>query len=238
MVTLGICTHARSAGSERSRSAYGIARAVFVAVVVLAAALGVTLMLANPAPVGADPGPLSFNILLGRPTDESITANIIPDHDGESYIEYGTTLGGPYTSQTDTFACVTDDPVEVVIDGLTADTKYYYRLQFEASGSSEWAAGDEYSFRTQRAPGDTYTFTIISDSHLGQYGGGTADQQALYEQTLLNAQDADPDGIADTRSCVREHLLHGHHDAQAPGHVHGSCHDPFDLPAPDIPAKA
>ena len=134
-----------------------------------------------------------FNILLGRPTDQSITANIIPNQSGEAYIEYGTTPGSYSAGRIDNFACVADDPVEVVINGLSPDTQYYYRIQFKTNGSSTWIAGAEHSFITQRPAGDAFTFTIISDSHLGQYGGQTADEKALYEQTLENVKADNPD---------------------------------------------
>ena len=136
--------------------------------------------------------PPSFNIVLGRPTDNTITANIISDQEGSAYIEYGTE-SGTYTGQTSAFPCLMNEPVEVLISGLSASTKYYYRLEFQPTGSSEWVPGEEYSFRTRRMSGETFTFTIISDSHLGQYGGQTADEYALYERTLLNVDQDDPD---------------------------------------------
>ena len=58
--------------------------------------------------------PVAFNILLGRPTNESVTANIIPDHNAEFYIEYGKTSGS-YSDQTSTFSATTDVPIEIVI---------------------------------------------------------------------------------------------------------------------------
>jgi hypothetical protein len=133
-----------------------------------------------------------FNILLGRPTDDSITVNVIPDQSGEISFEYGTT-SGVYGLQTDATPCTVDEPVEVVIDGLVSNTRYYYRLRFRAASGDPWTAGGEHSFHTQRALGNTFTFTIISDSHFGQYGGQTSDEKALYEQTLLNVGADQPD---------------------------------------------
>ena len=135
----------------------------------------------------------AFNTILGRPTDHSITANIIPDQNGEAYLEYGTGPGLYLTSQTSHFTCVNGEPVEVVMNGLLGDTKYYYRVQFKEASSSDWAAGAEHSFRTQRAPGDGFDFTIVADSHLGQYGGQTDFQKSMYQQTLLNCKAEDPD---------------------------------------------
>jgi hypothetical protein len=136
--------------------------------------------------------PVSFNILLGRPTDESVTANIIPDQDVDFYVEYGTSSGS-YTGQTDTFSAIADEPIEIVIGGLAANTEYFYRIVYRQTGTTEWNQGAEYSFDTQKATGSTFTFTIVADSHLGQYGGQTADELALYEQTILNVEADQPD---------------------------------------------
>jgi phosphodiesterase/alkaline phosphatase D-like protein len=133
-----------------------------------------------------------FSVLLGRPEDDSILVNIIPDEDGDISIEYGIASGN-YSDQTTPVAATADEPVEIVIDSLSANTEYFYRIRFMASGTSTWVNGSEASFNTQKAPGEAFTFTIISDSHLGQYGGQTADEQALYSQTLLNVGADHPD---------------------------------------------
>jgi hypothetical protein len=136
--------------------------------------------------------PVEFNILLGRPTDQSVTANIITDQNAEFYLQYGISSGS-YTSQTTTHNATADEPIEFVIDGLPANSEVFYRIVYRQEGTTEWNQGAEHSFRTQRAPGSTFTFTIISDSHLGQYGGQTADELALYERTLLNVDADNPD---------------------------------------------
>ncbi len=169
-------------------------------------------------PVGELPEPPAFNIILGRPTDQSVTANIIPPENGTAYIEYGPASGDFSAGRTDSFACVKDVPVEPVIDGLWGDTQYFYRLQFQAAGSDTWVAAREHSFRTQRLPGDTFTFTIVADSHLGQYGGNTADQMALYQLTLDNAKAENPDfhiDLGDTFAMDPSPLGTGMTDAEA-----------------------
>ena len=141
--------------------------------------------------------PVSFNIMLGRPTNVSVTTNIIPDQDVEFYIEYGN-APDTYTSQTVTYNVTANQPVEFVIGGLSANTRYYYQIVYRRAGTTDWNEGTEHSFITQRAPGSTFTFTVTSDSHLGQYGGQTADEKDLYEQTLLNAAADHPDFHIDT----------------------------------------
>ena len=118
----------------------------------------------NPSGGGVPVAP-DFSILLGRPTNASITANIIPNHSGDCYVEYGTSPSSYGAGQTGHFACVNGVPVEVVVEGLSAHTQYYYRLQFKASSSTGWAAGAEHSFWTQRAQGNSFAFTVTADSH-------------------------------------------------------------------------
>jgi hypothetical protein len=169
-------------------------------------------------PIGEQPDPPSFNILLGRPTDQSVTANIIPEENGDAYIEYGLISGDYSEGRTDGFSCVAGKPVEVVVGGLYPDMRYFYRLQFTPLGSDEPLAGAEHSFQTQRSPNESFTFTIVSDSHLGQYGGQTTDQKALYQQTLLNAAAADPDfhiDLGDTSAMDPSPLGTGMTEAEA-----------------------
>jgi phosphodiesterase/alkaline phosphatase D-like protein len=161
--------------------------------------------------------PVSFNILLGRPTDKSVTANIIPDQDVEFYIEYGPSSGS-YSGQTDTFSATADEPIEIVIGGLSANTEYFYRVVYRQTGTTGWNEGAEYSFDTQKASGSTFTFTIIADSHLGQYGGQTADELALYEQTVLNVGADQPDfhiDLGDTFAMDPQPLGTGMTEAEA-----------------------
>ena len=131
-----------------------------------------------------------YSILLGRPTDHAITLNAIFEGDGEISYEYGT-APGVYGTPTDAVDCTAGAPVETLIAGLALNTKYYYRPRFRATSSDPWAAGSEYSFQTQRAKGETFAFTIISDSHLGQTF--SSNEPARYEQTTMNVAADHPD---------------------------------------------
>jgi uncharacterized repeat protein (TIGR02543 family) len=142
----------------------------------------------------ADAMPITFTgeEMLGRPTDNSITINVVPDENVDIYYQCGTSSGN-YLIETPVLSATAGEPHEVLIGGLAPNTLYYYRMQYQQSGASTWIARDEHTFHTQRALGSDYTFTIISDSHLGQYGGQTANEFALYEQTILNVADDEPD---------------------------------------------
>ena len=107
--------------------------------------------------------------LLARPTDTSITINVIPDENVNIYYEYGTSSGGPY-SATATGSATAGEPYNVVISGLSPDTQYYYHMQYQRPGKRIWVTRTEHSFHTQRAPGETFTFVVTSDTHSGLSG--------------------------------------------------------------------
>jgi PhoD-like phosphatase len=106
--------------------------------------------------------------LLGKPTNNSITINIVPDSTIEYYYEYGTTKGGPYPYQTSPVTATGGEPHEVVITGLDPNTRYYYRMIYDGDGDVDdgnYIERDEHTFHTQRAKGEDFTFTVTSDSH-------------------------------------------------------------------------
>jgi uncharacterized repeat protein (TIGR02543 family) len=130
--------------------------------------------------------------LLGRPTNHSVTVNVVANAAMQAYFEYGTT-SGVYTGMTGVASASANEPIETVMDGLAANTLYYYRMVYSTDGGSTWINRTEHSFHTQRPRGSTFTFTITSDSHFGQYGGQTADEKDLYALTLQNAAQDHPD---------------------------------------------
>ena len=130
---------------------------------------------------------LAAEILLGRPTDHSITFNVLPDQNGQMSVEYGT-ASGVYSTTTANFTATSGTPVEFVVSGLSTDTEYFYRLRTRTNASSPWTAGDEYDFHTARAKGDEFAFTVMADSHLNSLGN--ADR---YWQATWNVWVDDPD---------------------------------------------
>ena len=124
------------------------------------------------------------NIVLGRPTDDSIAANVLsPDQTLDVYFEIGT-QPGVYTTQTDTMSLVADIPLETVFDSLQADTQYYYRMDYALPGGTGFLNTEEYTFHTQRAPGSTFTFGIQGDSHPER---GSQFDSEMYTRTLDQA---------------------------------------------------
>jgi hypothetical protein len=126
--------------------------------------------------------------LLGRPTNSSVAINIVPGSAIDAYFEYGT-QSGQYTSQTATVSTPANEPLQVVIGDLQANTRYFYRMVYRQTGTSSWTTRDEHSFYTQRSPGSTFTFTVISDSHVNIILGNAN----LYTRTLQNVGADKPD---------------------------------------------
>ncbi|MEN6641053.1 MAG: metallophosphoesterase family protein [Armatimonadia bacterium] len=138
-----------------------------------------------------------FDIILGRPTDHSGTASVLSYADGEAYVEWGTGQGS-YSGRTQVVRLVAGEPREIVLQPLSPDTQYFYRLRYR-NGTGEFAASDEYRFHTQRKAGDPFTFTIQADSHLDE-----RTDTNLYTTTLRNALADSPDfsvDLGDTFMC-------------------------------------
>ncbi|MBX7220460.1 MAG: metallophosphoesterase family protein [Blastocatellia bacterium] len=130
--------------------------------------------------------------LLGRPTDNSITINMIAGSPVEAYFEYGL-KSGEYDLQTPTLTYQTGDRIEVVMDRLQANTKYFYRMQYRKPGGGTFTPRPEFSFQTQRAAGSTFTFTVQSDSHIYDKKGN----HTLYEIAMKNQLADAPDFMLD-----------------------------------------
>lgn len=150
--------HVRKDGSHRRR-------------VATAARLSMALLLALSLLVGAaTPMQAATTItftaeeLLGKPTDTSITINIVPASTIEYHYQYGT-VPGVYTGQTENAIATGGQPHEIVISGLSPNTRYYYRMRYHVPGEQDWVQRPERSFWTQRAKGTTFQFTVTSDIH-------------------------------------------------------------------------
>ena len=127
-----------------------------------------------------------LDVVLGRPTNHSVTASVLAYSDCEGVIEFKADTGGA-SSKTPLFNLKAGQPVEVPITGLQADTRYVYRLSTRTVGGS-WTAGALNAFQTQRAPGKSFVFTMQADPHL-DYNT----EPALYLRCLANALGDRPD---------------------------------------------
>ena len=128
------------------------------------------------------------SIILGRPTNNSITASILFDQNVNYYLEYGTS-SGVYNLSSAIYTNVLNVPDEIDLTNLQANTKYYYRMQYKTVGSSSYTPTTEYTFQTQRQPGSNFVFTVEADEHLYDHKGDAT----MYQITLANEAADHPD---------------------------------------------
>ena len=183
------------------------------------------------------------DVVLGRPTRDSVMVSVLCYQDTEGAIAYGTQRGN-YPQQTPTRQFKQGEPAEVILGSLRPDTQYFYQLRLHGTN------GAEGTFHTQRPPGSTFTFTITADSHLDDRVSA-----GLYQRTLASALADAPDfhiDLGDTfmsekhesrESAARQYLAQrfyfgqisrsaplflvlGNHDGESP---HGGGRDPAGL---------
>jgi len=105
------------------------------------------------------------SIILGRPSDVAITASVLFDQKVEFYLEYGTNKG-IYPLRTNTISNIANQPNKVELTALLPNTKYFYRLRHRLLSASSFVFSPEYTFQTQRAPGNSFKFVVEADEHL------------------------------------------------------------------------
>ena len=129
--------------------------------------------------------------MLGRPTDSSVTINAGALKKVEAYYEYGTATG-KYTSKSPVVTLQPNEPMNVQLDKLKADTQYFYRMRYREVGAAEFIARTEHTFHTARPPGSTFTFVAQFDPHLDENTSEDA-----YKLTLKNMLADKPDFLID-----------------------------------------
>ena len=143
---------------------------------------------------------MEFNgsIILGRPTDTSITLNILSEKQLEVYFEYNI-QGELSVIRTDKLVINNNIPCELVLENLKPDTQYTYYMHYRPSVSDTFIKSDEYSFHTQRAKWRTFSFAIQADSHIrwARLGGPERFNDTLVEKSLRNILKDDLDFLID-----------------------------------------
>ena len=118
------------------------------------------------------------DVLLGRPTNNSVTVTVVAYRELEGVIEYGS-AGGSALERTKPFPLKPREPVSVELKGLHG-REQKYRLAFREPGGA-WCAGEMRRFRLQAPSGVSFRFAIQADSHL-DYNT----DPALYTRCLQN----------------------------------------------------
>jgi DNA-binding beta-propeller fold protein YncE len=108
--------------------------------------------------------PLTFNGLLGQPTDRSVAINVVAESSFSAFVEYGT-AEGVYTQFTETSTVEAGVAQVISILNLQPDTRYFYRIRVKPEGVDFYKALSMGSFHTQRNPSSTFTFDVHAWIH-------------------------------------------------------------------------
>lgn len=139
----------------------------------------------EPPPVNDVPEHL-FNIILGRPTDRSVTVRVLFHKDATAYLTYGVEPG-KLNSKTSASKFASKGAFDFTLNALQPNTRYYYRLIYRMESGAEQSS-EEYTFHTQRDSNSSFVFTVTADSHLDENTSGD-----VYLRTLANALHDSPD---------------------------------------------
>ena len=130
---------------------------------------------------------VSYDLMLGRPTDTSIAVSVLANQNLQVYFQYGT-QSGYYTGQTAISPITNGVPTALTIDRFKAINGITTNVLFNTTPGLSFNRDAEHTFVTQRARGSTFTFDIDADPHYEDYGigdgGGTVD--AVWKQTYTN----------------------------------------------------
>ena len=129
-----------------------------------------------------------YDIILGRPTNNSITISVLFTQNSTLQIKYGTT-SGKYDQSTENINITANVPKEIDLNGLSPGIKYFYTLNYTLNNSTSTKISPEYYFQTQRNKGDEFTFTVEADEHLYDKKG----IRSMYKITLNNEYLDKPD---------------------------------------------
>ncbi|MEY4485023.1 MAG: hypothetical protein RL693_2475 [Verrucomicrobiota bacterium] len=132
-----------------------------------------------------------FNIILGRPGSDTVTASVLSWEPMEGFIEYGEKADA-LISKTKPFKTQTGEPLPVVMAGLKANQFYFYRFNYRRGESTEIMHDELRSFHTQRTAESSFSFTTQADSHLD-----VSTDVRVYQQTLANMLNDKPDFMID-----------------------------------------
>lgn len=134
--------------------------------------------------------------LLGKPTDSSITLQMLFSDSASVMVKYGTDSSN-LTSQTGWTTYKDSATIEISLKNLLPDTKYYYRVQHKKPNDVGNTSRKIRSFRTARPKDKTFVFTIQADPHL--------DEQIdtnIYNRCLQNQLEDAPDFMIDLGDIV------------------------------------
>jgi hypothetical protein len=138
----------------------------------------------------------SENIILGRPTSDSVSIHALAGEGTAVFAQYGEMLGN-YSGRTTIVESSVDNVADISIEGLKSNTRYYYRLSYRGPEDTTDQPGEEHSFHTQRSKGSTFSFGVQGDSHPEAFYrtgmGARMFHPDLYTRTMEQVASDQPD---------------------------------------------
>jgi len=131
-----------------------------------------------------------FNVILGRPTPNSVALSFLPSEKMTFYVQYGYSRSS-YAYRTEALVATTDAPKVVELKGLRANSKVYYRIRYSIEGSKAMKAGKQFSFSTAKSKGSSFSFSVHGDTHPER--AGKMFDSDLYYITMANVAEQQPD---------------------------------------------
>lgn len=103
--------------------------------------------------------------IVGRPTNNNAVIQMMFKDSVDLRAEYGTS-SGIYSNQTTWIPFADSVMAEVIINGLQANTKYFYRMNVRMHGATNYSVRPEFSFHTQRQANDSFVYVVQADPHM------------------------------------------------------------------------
>ena len=129
--------------------------------------------------------------MLGRITGTSVTVSLVPCRNGLSaYAEFGR-QPGVYTRKTDILESILGEPLEIIIDDLEPNARYFYRVLVKPDDDN-FLPRAEGTFTTKRKQGDSFVFAVTSDIHFYQIKN-QEEQKNIFLKTMSNIKEDNPD---------------------------------------------
>jgi hypothetical protein len=126
---------------------------------------------------------LTFNSILGRPSNSSISISILSQSAGSGYIEYGIS-GKTFPSKSNTLQLNIGIPTVFELKGLKSNQKYFYRVRSKTNAESSYSIGKTNFFQTKKNSGKEFSFSLHGDTHPER--NGKMFNLDLYNVTLAN----------------------------------------------------
>ena len=121
-----------------------------------------------------------FDIILSRPTDNSITVSFLCSKNIKGYMIYGKAIGALGIKTRDVII-EKDTPTEIQLTRLDSNCRYYYQFIYTENNSNTEKRSELGFFQTKRSLSQKYLFTIQADSHLDENTS-----TAVYAKTMQN----------------------------------------------------